>query len=85
VNRRRLLERLRRGHVQNVPFEDFCTLLEGLGFELARTVGSHRHFDHPALPELFTVQPRRGDAMPYQLRQCLRLVDRYNLRLEDGP
>ncbi|HVF61435.1 MAG TPA: type II toxin-antitoxin system HicA family toxin [Thermoanaerobaculia bacterium] len=85
MNRRRLLERLRRGHVQNVPFEDFCTLLEGLGFELVRTVGSHRQFDHPALPETFTVQPRRGDAMAYQLRQCLRLIDRYNLELEDMP
>ena len=85
MNRGRLLERLRRGHVQNVSFEDFCELLEGLGFRLVRTVGSHRHFGHPALPEPFTVQPRRGDAKPYQLRQFLRLIDRYNLRLEDGP
>ena len=50
-----------------------------------RTVGSHRQFDHLALPETFTVQPRRGDAMAYQLRQCLRLIDRYNLKLEDMP
>ncbi len=85
MNRMRLLERLRRGHVQNVPFDDFCALLEALGFELVRTVGSHRQFDHPALPETFTVQPHRGDAKAYQLRQCLRLIDRYNLKLEDTP
>jgi hypothetical protein len=85
MNRRRLLERLRRGDVHNVPFEDFCKLLEGLGFRLVRTTGSHRQFDHPALPEPFAVQPLRGEAKAYQLRQCVRLVDRYNLRLEDTP
>jgi hypothetical protein len=30
------------------------------------------------------IQNVGGQAKPYQVRQVLRLVERYNLRLEDG-
>ena len=36
-------------------------------------------------PELVNVQDVGGDAKPYQIRQVLRLVERYNLRLRDAP
>jgi len=37
------------------------------------------------VPELVNVQEVRGEAKPYQIRQFLRLAERYNLRLEDEP
>jgi hypothetical protein len=40
-------------------------------------------FVHAALPEIVNVQDAGGKAKPYQIRQVLRLVERYNLRLED--
>ena len=40
-------------------------------------------FIHPAIPELVNLQEVRGEAKPYQIRQFLRPVERYNLRLED--
>ncbi|HEX9670844.1 MAG TPA: type II toxin-antitoxin system HicA family toxin [Thermoanaerobaculia bacterium] len=82
MDRRRLLERLRKGHVQNVDFAAFCDLLEGLGFHCVRIKGSHHHFRRPGLPEKMTVQPDRGKAKPYQIRQLLGLIEDYNLRLE---
>jgi predicted RNA binding protein YcfA (HicA-like mRNA interferase family) len=79
---RKLLARITRGDVQNVAFGDFCRLIEGFGFTLVRTAGSHRIYVHPAIPELVNLQDVDGQAKPYQVRQVLRLVERYNLPLE---
>lgn len=84
MNRKKLLRRLAQGTVQNVAFEDMTHLAEGFGFTCARISGSHNIFVHPAVPELVNLQNAGGDAKPYQIRQFLRLVERYNLQLEDG-
>ena len=83
MNRRRLLRRLLRGALRNVAFDDMASLLEGFGFQLARVSGSHHVFMHPDAPGLVNVQSVRGEAKPYQIRQFLRMVERYNLKLED--
>lgn len=77
----RLLVRLRAGDLANVDFGDFERLLEALGFELRRVRGSHRVYAHPALPGALSIQPRGGQAKPFQVRQLLRWVERYNLEL----
>ena len=81
MNRKRLLRRLSEGALHNVAFEDMTNLVEGFGFRLARVSGSHHIFTHPAISELVNLQEVRGEAKPYQIRQFLRLVERYNLRL----
>ena len=83
MKRRRLLGRLSRGEVYNVAFADFVDLLEGFGFKLARTSGRHHIFSRQDIIENINLQPMRGEAKPYQIRQLLRLVERYNLPLED--
>jgi predicted RNA binding protein YcfA (HicA-like mRNA interferase family) len=83
MNRKKLLRRLTQGAVQNVAFDDLCGLAQGFGFSLARVNGSHRIFIHPDAPELLNLQNVNGEAKPYQIRQFLRLVERYNLVLED--
>jgi predicted RNA binding protein YcfA (HicA-like mRNA interferase family) len=80
---RRLLVRLARGDLQNVSFADFRRLVEGFGFDLIRIGGSHHIFSHPGVPEMVNLQEVRGQAKPYQIRQFLRLVERYNLPLEN--
>jgi len=82
VDPRRLLARIARGDLANVSFSDMRRLLEAFGFELRRTSGSHHVFAHPDVPELVNVQEVRGQAKPYQIRQFLRLVERYALRME---
>jgi predicted RNA binding protein YcfA (HicA-like mRNA interferase family) len=81
---RALLGRLASGSVQNVAFSDAERLAVALGFRLARTEGGHHVFVHPEIPELLNLQNAGGDAKPYQLRQLLKLVERYNLTLEKG-
>ena len=58
-------------------------MVEGFGFRLDRISGSHHIFIHPAVQELVNLQEVKGEAKPYQIRQFLRIVERYNLRLED--
>ncbi|HXF71161.1 MAG TPA: type II toxin-antitoxin system HicA family toxin [Actinomycetota bacterium] len=79
----RLLRRLARGSLKNVRFDDMRRMVEAFGFELKRVRGSHHIFVHPDLPELINLQEVDGQAKPYQIRQFLRLVERYSLRLED--
>ena len=83
MKRRRLLRRLSEGGVRNVAFTDLVDLMEAFGFQLARVSGSHHIFTHPDIPELLNLQEVRGEAKPYQIRQFLRLVERYNLKLRD--
>jgi predicted RNA binding protein YcfA (HicA-like mRNA interferase family) len=71
--------------VANVAFGDLCGLVEKLGFELRRVSGSHHVFVHSDISELVNLQSIRGQAKPYQIRQLMRLVERYDLRLEDRP
>ena len=80
---RRLLAKLARGDLRNVAFSDVRRLVEAFGFQLLRISGSHHIYSHPDLPEVVNLQEVRGQAKPYQIRQFLRLVERYNLHLEN--
>jgi HicA toxin of bacterial toxin-antitoxin, len=84
VNRRWLLRKLAAGHLRNVAFRDAIALVEGFGFTLVRIEGSHHIYKHQDVRELLNLQDVRGEAKPYQLRQFLKLVERYNLKLEDA-
>jgi hypothetical protein len=79
---RKLLARIAHGTVTNVAFGDMRSLVEDLGFELRRVSGSHHIFVHSDVPELLNLQEMRGQAKPYQVRQLLRLIERYDLKLE---
>lgn len=66
-----------------VRFEEMVSLAEAFGFRLTRISGSHHIFVHPGARELLNLQNVHGEAKPYQVRQFLRLVERYNLELGD--
>jgi hypothetical protein len=80
---KRLIERLVAGQVKNVRFADFTRLVESFGFRLRRTEGSHHIYGHARLAEQLNLQNVRGEAKPYQVRQFLRLIERYNLSMEN--
>ena len=67
---------------RNVRFNDMVRLVEAFGFHASRTSGRHHIFVHPQMPELINLQNVRGQAKPYQIRQVLQLIERYNLSLE---
>ncbi|MBM4275328.1 MAG: type II toxin-antitoxin system HicA family toxin [Deltaproteobacteria bacterium] len=80
---KRLLQKLAQGALQNISFLDMMNLVVSFGFKLVRTSGSHHIFSHPGIPELVNLQKVQGKSKPYQIRQFLRLVERYNIRMEE--
>jgi predicted RNA binding protein YcfA (HicA-like mRNA interferase family) len=82
MKKRKLLQKAVSGS-KNLRFKDMTTLVESFGFVLVRTTGSHHIFSHPGIPEMINLQEADGMAKPYQVRQFLKLVERYNLELED--
>lgn len=68
---------------RNVRFKDMTALAEAFQFRLSRVKGSHHIFIHPEISELLNLQEVKGRAKPYQIRQFLKLVEKYNLKLGD--
>jgi len=65
----------------NVRFRDLLALAEALGFRVGRIEGSHHVLTHPDIPELLNLQEVKGEVKPYQVRQLLHLIERYDLHL----
>lgn len=82
MNRQRFLQRLMVSPT-NVRFGEMVGLVGAFGFMQDRVSGSHHVFRHPDVPELLNLQEVGGQAKPYQVRQFLRLVERYNLSMKD--
>lgn len=80
--RRRLLQKLLSGS-RNIRFAEAVACAEAFGFRLSRINGSHHIYVHVNVPELLNLQNVNGQAKPYQVKQFLRLIERYNLQMED--
>ena len=83
MNRRKILQKI-LADSKNIRFSDMVNLVEGFGFILSRTDGSHHIFSRPYVPELVNLQNIKGQAKPYQMRQFLKLVEKYDLILEEN-
>lgn len=82
MRKKKLLEKALSGS-KNIRFSNMVTLVEAFGFQLSRIKGSHHIFNHPDVVEQINLQSVKGQAKPYQVRQFLKLVEQYNLTLED--
>jgi predicted RNA binding protein YcfA (HicA-like mRNA interferase family) len=67
--------------VRNVRFADFCKVVEAFGYRLDRIRGSHHIYEHRQTTRPLNLQNCRGQAKPYQIRQCLREVEEFQLTL----
>ncbi len=63
----------------NVRFEELCRAAESFGFKFKGGKGSHRIFVREGVKELLNFQDVRGKAKPYQVRQFIKLIEKYNL------
>ncbi len=82
MNRRKLFKRILDG-TRDVRFAEFVALVEAFGFRLSRVSGSHHIFVRNGVRELVNLQNVAGKAKPYQIQQWLKLLERYNLTMED--
>ena len=83
MNKRKLLGKALSGS-KNLRFGEAVELAKAFGFRLSRTKGSHHIFVHPTVRELVNLQQVDGKAKPYQVRQLLEIVERYNLQIDES-
>jgi predicted RNA binding protein YcfA (HicA-like mRNA interferase family) len=77
MNKNKILQ-LILNNSKNIRF----SLAKAFGFVLDRINGSHHIFKHPDNPALLNLQNVKGKAKPYQLKQLVQLIERYNLKME---
>jgi predicted RNA binding protein YcfA (HicA-like mRNA interferase family) len=82
MNKHKLLQKLLSGS-KNIRFAEAMACARMFGFRLDRVSGSHHIFLHPDLSELVNLQNVQGKAKPYQVKQLLQIVERYNLQMEN--
>jgi len=82
MRKRKLLQKILSGS-KNIRFSEAVSCAEMFGFKLDRIAGSHHIFLHPDVPELLNLQNVKGQAKPYQIKQLLQIIERYNLQMED--
>ena len=63
----------------NVKFEELCKAAELFGFEFRGGKGSHKMFVRRGIRELLNFQNVKGMAKPYQVKQFIKTLERYNL------
>lgn len=73
-----LLKVLRGTSDANIAFGDLCLLLRHLGFD-ERIRGSHHIFTKEGVEEILNLQPKRGKAKAYQVKQVRNVILRYKL------
>ncbi len=81
MRKRKLLQKLLSGS-KNIRFSEAVICAESFGFRLDRINGSHHIFVHPDVSELINLQDVKGKAKPYQVKQLLPIIERYNLQME---
>ncbi len=78
----KLYQQLLSSSARSVSFRDFERLILAFGFRLRRVRGSHRHYTHPKVHTVLTINPSKGDAHRYQVRLLLELVEECALSIE---
>jgi predicted RNA binding protein YcfA (HicA-like mRNA interferase family) len=83
AKRDKVLKKILSGS-KSVRFAEFTGLIQAFGFTLERISGSHHIYSHPDVPQTISAQPdANGQAKPYQMKQFMKLVEKYNLNAED--
>lgn len=83
MHKHKLLEDL-KNNPKNIRFEKLCRIAEAFGFQFRGGKGSHRIYLRKDINEMLNFQNVSGKAKPYQVRQLIKIIDKYNLTEEDG-
>ena len=78
MDRREIYENLKK-NPGNVRFEEICKAVKLFGFRFRGGKGSHRIFVRKGIREMLNFQNVRGKAKSYQVRQFIKIIEKYNL------
>jgi len=82
MNKKKLLKQIYNNN-KNVKFNDLIVIAEAFRFVATRSDGSHFIYKNNDINEWINLQNINGEAKPYQIKQFLSLVEKYNLEMED--
>jgi predicted RNA binding protein YcfA (HicA-like mRNA interferase family) len=82
MKKRRLYPVLKR-NPKNIKFRRICIIAEAFGFIMRRGKGSHHIFSRSGVEELLNFQNVSGKAKPYQVKQLIKIIEKYGLLEED--
>ncbi|MBI4193477.1 MAG: type II toxin-antitoxin system HicA family toxin [Betaproteobacteria bacterium] len=77
MTRREKLLAAIRNNAKNVRFEDACKVAELVGFVRTGGKGSHTVYARKGEPTILNFQNRNGYVPPYQARQLIAMMDKY--------
>lgn len=66
----------------DIPFAQLCQILHNFGFD-ERIRGSHHIFTKEGIEEILNLQPKRGKAKAYQVKQVRGIIIKYQLGGQD--
>jgi hypothetical protein len=66
-----------RNNPRDVRFDDACKIAEHLGFIGKGGKGSHTAYSKPGEPVGLNFQNRDGKIPPYQAKQLIEMIDKY--------
>ncbi len=66
----------------NIPFDQLRQLLRSLGFT-ERISGSHHIFSQSGIEDILNLQPKKGKAKAYQVKQVRNVILKYHLGEQD--
>ncbi|MCX6678462.1 MAG: type II toxin-antitoxin system HicA family toxin [Methanothrix sp.] len=81
MDNQKLLQEL-QSNPKKIRFARICIIAEAFGFQTRRGTGSHRIYYRDGIREILNFQNEGGWAKAYQVKQFIKIVERYDL-LED--
>ncbi len=77
-----IIKILRATSDKNIEFDELLNLLFRFGFS-CRISGSHRILTKKGIDEILNLQPKNGQAKPYQVKQVRDIILKYQLEIPD--
>ena len=78
MDKQKIYEKLNRSPA-NIRFEEICGYALDFGFTYKGGKGSHRIFVREGLRELLNFQNVKGMVKSYQVRQFVKIIEKYDL------
>ena len=79
----KLYDTLAQNPEQRIRFSDLQGLHRAFGFSERQTSGSHWNYKHSRVPVILTIQPRRNEAVTYQVKRLLAVITEYGLHMSE--
>jgi hypothetical protein len=83
MDKRELLAEL-KANPKKIRFARMCRIAEAFGFQTRKGSGSHRIYYREDFREILNFQNDDGWAKPYQVRQFIKIIEKYDLQEDEA-